>query len=113
MAALGLFEDMLSRSIAKVGVHYADDVVAKVLTHVDGIRQVFLSGKILPATEQFKRDGNVVFSLGQPLPSEPWWIGCNNDTEWIGAVINYSDLPSWVPLNAWDAYSSRFPFLMM
>jgi hypothetical protein len=59
--ALEVFEMLLSGVTAKVGVHYADDVVKEVELHLNAIRQALSCGKILPAASQYQREGNVVF----------------------------------------------------
>lgn len=62
--ALEVFETLLSEVTAKVGVHYADDVVKEVELHLDAIRLAFSGGKILPVAAQYRQDGNVVYFPG-------------------------------------------------
>ena len=45
---------------------YADDVTAQVNQHLQAARQLLLTGKILPVSLEYQRDGNVVFFPGVP-----------------------------------------------
>lgn len=57
-------EDVLSRIQDGTRFRYADDVTAQINQHLQATKQLLLTGKILPATLQYQRAGNVVFLSG-------------------------------------------------
>ena len=61
---LELFDDVFAKGTEGIGVHYAADVIAEVRAHSNAIRQALLSGKILPAAQQYQCIGNVAFWPG-------------------------------------------------
>jgi len=52
---------LLPYRIAASRFRYAEDVLAQVNQHLEAAKQVLLTSKLLPASSEYQREGNVVF----------------------------------------------------